>query len=275
MNAGGAFERYLAEIRETPLLSREEEAELARRARDGDSEALDRLVASNLRFVVSVARRYDRRGLPLAELVNEGNVGLVEAAKRFDESRGVRFVSYAVWWIRQSILGALARDTRIVHVPSGRVREAGRVSAASRRMTQRLGRRPRHDELAAETGLSEARVRAALAVRSSDLSLDGAGPDEASLAHVIADRSVEDPARRVDGEALSDALRYGLRRIPEREATIVRRYYGLDGEEPATLAEIAASLGISRERVGVLRERALARLRTSAEGDRLRAFRRL
>lgn len=274
MTHGDAFDRYLAEIRRHPLLDREEEAELARRARDGDERALEQLVNANLRFVVSVARRYARHGVPLDELVNEGNVGLIHAARRFDESRGVRFVSYAVWWIRRAVLAALSRDARIVHVPSGRLDEARRVAATGRRLSQRMGRGARPHEVAAELGVSAGAVREALALRSADVSLDA--PAERTegppLLELIPDGAGADPSERVDGEALVGALRHGLLRLPEREAEVVRRYYGLDGAEPETLAEIAATLGVTRERAGAVRDRALARLRLGPAGRDLRTF---
>ena len=275
MSEGRALDQYLADIRRHPLLSREEEAELARRIRAGDAAALDQLVNGNLRFVVSVARRYARRGVPLDELVNEGNLGLIEAARRFDESREVRFVSYAVWWIRRAILAALARDTRIVRIPTGRLDEARRVAAAGKRLSQRMGRRARAAEVAAELGLSDGVVREALALRHGDVSLDAPAPaiENAPLLDLIPDTSGEDPAASVDRESLSWALRDGLMRLPEREAEVVRRYYGLDGGEPATLAEIAAALGVSRERAGAIRERALTRLRLGPIGRELQSFR--
>lgn len=274
MTYGDAFDRYLAEIRRHPLLDREEEAELARRVRDGDERALERLVNANLRFVVSVARRYSGHGVPLDELVNEGNVGLIHAARRFDASRGVRFVSYAVWWIRRAVLAALSRDARIVHVPSGRLDEARRVAAAGRRLSQRMGRGARPHEVAVELGVSTGAVREALALRSPDVSLDA--PAEATegapLLELIPDGSGGDPSDRVDGEALAGVLRHGLLRLSEREAEVVRRYYGFDGAEPETLSEIAATLGVSRERAGSIRDRALARLRLGPAGGDLRTF---
>lgn len=274
MTDSNAFDRYLAEIREHPLLDREEEAELARRARAGDDRAIERLVNANLRFVVSVARRYAGKGVPLDELVNEGNIGLIHAARRFDESRGVRFVSYAVWWIRRAVLAALSREARIVRVPSGRLDEARRVAAATRRLSQRMGRGARPDEVAAELGVSAGTVREALALRRTDVSLDHpVAPAESSpLLDTIPDGSVEDPWARVDGKALTDVLRRGLLCLPEREAEVVRRYYGLDGEVPATLAEIAETLGVSRERAGAIRDRALTRLRLGPAGRDLRTF---
>lgn len=276
MSGGSAFDTYLAEIRKHPPLDREQEVELARRAREGDTRALEQLVNANLRFVVSVARRYVRHGVPLDELVNEGNLGLIHAARRFDESRGVRFVSYAVWWIRRAILAALTRDARIVHVPAGRLEEARRVAAAGRRLSQRMGRGARPHEVAVELGLSAGAVREALALRHTDVSLDApVVAEDSSLLELIPDGSGDEPWDRVDGDALIDALRHGLLRLPEREAQIVRRYYGLEGQEPETLAEIAGTLGISRERVGAIRDTALARLRLGRAGRDLRSFRAL
>jgi RNA polymerase primary sigma factor len=271
----GALDRYLSEIRAYPLLDRAEEGELARRARDGDDAALARLVNANLRFVVSVARRYAHRGVPLEELINEGNLGLIRAARRFDESHDVRFVSYAVWWIRQAILGAVSRDGSVVRVPAGRLDEARRVAAAARRISQRLGRRARPAEVAGELGMSVRAVRRALAIRGSDVSLDApVGPgDAASLLEVLPDAAGGDPAGRVQERALAEELRRGLGRLSEREADVLRSYYGLDGHEPATLAEIAATMGVSRERVGVIRARALARLRRGPVSRRLETFR--
>ena len=276
MIGGSAFDTYLAEIRKHPPLDREQEVELARRAREGDTRALEQLVNANLRFVVSVARRYVRHGVPLDELVNEGNLGLIHAARRFDESRGVRFVSYAVWWIRRAILAALTRDARIVHVPAGRLEEARRVAAAGRRLSQRMGRGARPHEVAAELGLSAGAVRDALALRHADVSLDApVATADSSLLELISDGSGDDPWDRVDGDALIGALRHGLLRLPEREAQVVQRYYGLEGQEPETLAEIAGTLGISRERVGAIRDTALARLRLGRAGSDLRSFRAL
>ena len=271
----GALDRYMAEIRRHPLLGREEEAELARRIRQGDTEALDRLVASNLRFVVSVARRYARRGVPLDDLVNEGNLGLIRAARRFDETRGVRFVSYAVWWIRQAIHAALSRETSVVRVPSGRWSEARRVAATTRRLAQRMGRPATTSEIACELGWAEQRVLSASAVREADLSLDApvAPSGGTRLSELLPDVQAEDPDVRMDRSALRWALRDCVARLPEREADVVRRYFGLSGDPCVSLAEIAADLGISRERAGAIRDRALSRLRFENEGSDLAGFR--
>lgn len=274
-DTGGSFDRYLTEIREHALLAPEEEVELARRIRDGDDAALDRLVNANLRFVVSIARRYARRGVPMDELVNEGNLGLIEAARRFDESRGVRFVSYAVWWIRQSILAALERDASVVRIPSRRRSEARRVASTARRLSQQLGRPATSAEVAAELGITDREVRRARSLRSGDVSLDAAlGPSaDTTLLERIPDPRSEDPTRTIARSDLHDALEASLSRLPPREAEVVRRYFGLHDTPPATLADIGNELGISRERAAALRDRALARLRLGAAGRNLRNFR--
>lgn len=275
MTAKAAFDRYLADIRQHPLLDRNEEAELARRIGRGDETALERLVGCNLRFVVSVARRYANRGVPLEELVTEGNLGLVRAARRFDPSREVRFVSYAVWWIRQAILSALSREGRIVTIPAGRLDEARRVAAARRRLSQERGRPVRAAEVAVELGMEESRVREALHLRARDVSLDApALPSARSpLLERMADPQGENPERRMEKAALAATLRDGLLRLPEREAEVIRRYYGLDGREPETLTRIGAELGVSRERASALRDRALRRLAAGPTGRSLGTFR--
>lgn len=275
MTGKAAFDQYLAEIRQHPLLDREEEAELARRIAAGDETALDRLVGCNLRFVVSVARRYANRGVPLDELVTEGNLGLVRAARRFDPSREVRFVSYAVWWIRQAILNALSRDGRIVRIPAGRLDEARRVAATRSRLRRERGGPVHANEVAVELGLDESRVREALRLRSRDVSLDAPAFSSArsSLLERVADPHGEDPEREVERAALAATLRDGLLRLPEKEAEIIRSYYGLDGREPMTLTRIGEALGVSRERVSALRDRALRRLRAGETGRNLGTFR--
>lgn len=275
MTTTAAFDRYLAEIREHPLLDRAEEAEFARRIAAGDDAALERLVGCNLRFVVSVARRYAHRGVPLDELVTEGNLGLVRAARRFDPSRDVRFVSYAVWWIRQAILSALTRDGRIVKIPAGRLDESRRVAATRRRLSQERGRPVRAIEVAVELGMEESRVREALGLRTRDVSLDAPSPysGRGSLLERVAAPGGDGPEGKLEREALARALRDGLLRLPEREAEVIRRYYGLDGTEPMTLTRIGQALGVSRERVSALRDRALRRLRVGPVGENLGTFR--
>ena len=275
LDAVGALDQYLEEISQHPLISREDEFELARRIRAGDNRALDRLVAANLRFVVSVARRYSNRGVPLEDLVNEGNLGLMRAARRFDESKDVRFLSYAVWWIRQSILGVLARDGRIVRVPTGRMEQARKVSRASGRLCQSLQRAPGLRDVALDLGLAERQVREAWEAQKHDVSLDAplSGSDDSSLLELLPDDGEADPSLDLEREQLARSLAGGIQRLPQREADIVSRYFGCCGHRPETLSEIGQSMGISRERVRTIKDRALGRLRIGVVGRELRAFR--
>jgi RNA polymerase primary sigma factor len=271
----GALNQYLAEIGSHPLVSRDDEAVLARRIRDGDERALEQLVSANLRFVVSVARTYANRGVDLEELINEGNLGLITAAQRYDETRGVRFLSYAVWWIRQSILAALSRHGRIVRLPAGRLERARRVSRVSARLSQDLYRRPGEGEIAAELGVPVARVRAVAGVGRGDLSLDApiADGEDSSLLELLPDGRVEDPSAALERSELLGALRRGVRCLPPQEAEVVGRYYGLDGRQPETLGQIALSWGLSPERIRAIKDRALSRLRLGSAGNELRALR--
>jgi RNA polymerase primary sigma factor len=270
-----ALALYLDEIREHPILDREQEVALARRIHDGDEEALNQLVAANLRFVVSVARRYAGHGVPLADLVTEGNVGLLRAAKRFDETKGVRFISYAVWWVRQSILQALTEGSRIVKIPAGRLEESHRVVRAVRTLEQELGREPTIDEVAIELEITPGEVTDALGLRSGWVSLDAPLPEDSgsSMLDLLPDDDLEDADAAAAQAALRDVVEDGLTRLPEREADVLRQYFGLDGESPKSLQEIAASLKLTRERTRMIKDRALVRLRLGETGDLLRGFR--
>ena len=274
-DGAGALDLYLGDIRRHPLVSREDEIELARQIRAGDDRALDRLVAANLRFVVAIARRYAHRGVPLEDLINEGNLGLMRAARRYDETKGVRFLSYAIWWIRQSILGVLARDSHIVRVPAGRIDLARRVSRASGRLSQSLQRAPAVREVALELGMAERQVREAWETRKHDVSLDApvSGSDDVPLLELLPDAKQTDPSFRLEREQLGRRLAGGIQRLPEREAEVVSRYFGLDGRRPETLSEIGRSTGVSRERVRTIKDRALTRLRVGVAGRGIRAFR--
>lgn len=270
-----ALSLYLEEIREHEILGREEEAAVARRIREGDEEALNRLVAANLRFVVSVARRYAGHGVPLADLITEGNIGLMRAARRFDETKGVRFISYAVWWVRQSILQALTAGSRIVRIPAGQLEESHRVVRAVRRLEQELGREPTLSETAAELEISPGEVSQALGMRPGWVSLDAPLPndDESSMLDLIADPDLEDPNATAAKAALRDVVESGLTRLPEREATVLTQYFGLDGEPARSLEEIARGLGLTRERARMIKDRALVRLRLGETGKILKSFR--
>jgi RNA polymerase primary sigma factor len=270
-----ALSIYLDEIREHPLLEREDEIELAKRIRDGDEEALNQLVAGNLRFVVSVARRYAGHGVPLADLVTEGNIGLIRAARRFDETKGVRFISYAVWWVRQSILQALTAGSRIVRVPTGQLEESHRVVRTVRRLEQSLAREPTIGEVAAELEISPGEVTDALGMRPGWVSLDAPLPndDQSSMLDLIPDTDLEDPNAAAASAALHDVVEAGLTRLPEREAAVLMQYFGLDGEPARSLEEIARGLGLTRERARMIKDRALVRLRLGETGKILESFR--
>ncbi len=270
-----ALSIYLDEIREHPLLEREDEVELAKRIRGGDEDALNQLVAGNLRFVVSVARRYAGHGVPLADLVTEGNIGLIRAARRFDETKGVRFISYAVWWVRQSILQALSAGSRIVRVPTGQLEESHRVVRTVRRLEQSLGREPTIDEVAAELEISPGEVSDALGMRPGWVSLDAPLPndDQSSMLDLLPDTELVDPNASAASAALRDVVEAGLTRLPEREATVLMQYFGLDGEPARSLEEIARGLGLTRERARMIKDRALVRLRLGETGKILESFR--
>ncbi len=258
-----SFRRYLDEIRRYPLIDRAEEARLAEEVRGGSEDALDKLIRSNLRFVVKVAKKYRHQGVPLQDLVNEGNVGLIRAARKFDERKGIKFVTYAVWWIRQAILQAIAEQSRIVRVPLNRAAALHRIGQRKSSLRQDLGREPTLDELADGLDLSQSVLDATLAVSQSHLSLDApAGPgEEHSLMDYMPDQLSPRPDEHVFENALAEMLNSALSTLDERQARVLRLYYGLDDEEPRTLEEIGALLGVTRERVRQIKEKALARLR--------------
>lgn len=270
----GSLDQYLKEISNYPLLSREEEAELARAIKQGDEEALDKLVRSNLRFVVSVAKKYQNQGVALADLINEGNLGLIRAAHKFDETKGIKFISYAVWWIRQAILQALAEQSRIVRVPLNRAGALHRIGKRSSALLQELGREPTVDELADELDLSQEEVERTLAISQSYLSLDAPlmpGEDNRLLDY-LPDQFSRGPEDETFDRALSSTIEEALSTLKEREAKILRLYFGLDGQEPMTLEEIGSLLGITRERVRQIKEKALLRLRHASRARFLETF---
>ena len=269
---GGTSDRsldiYLREINATPLLSREQEVALAKRVRAGDAQALDHLVRANLRFVVSIAKQYSNQGLSLQDLINEGNVGLIKAAGRFDHARGFKFISYAVWWVRQAMLQALAEQSRIVRLPLNRAGTLYRIGKVVRSLGQELGRQPSLDEIAKRVKLSREEVRDTLSISSTYLSLDDPfeDDDDNSLKDYLADDSSAWPDQVTFGHTLEEDLRTALAALEPREQRILRLYFGIDGAEPLTLEEIGAQLGLTRERIRQIKEKALAKLR-GAEGS--------
>jgi RNA polymerase primary sigma factor len=270
----GALAHYLHDISAFPLITREREAELARRIRAGDQDALEQLVRANLRFVVSVAKKYQNPGVSLSDLINEGNLGLIRAAHRFDETRAVKFISYAVWWIRQAILRALAEQGRIVRVPLDRAGTLHRVGRHANTLLQELGREATHAEIAEGMGLSAEAVAKTVAISMGHLSLDAPrspGDDTRLLDYLTDDESAAPDAQTFE-RALTQAIFESLARLKARESRILRLYFGLDGDEPMTLEEIGTRLGITRERVRQIKEKALSRLRHATRAQSLVSF---
>jgi RNA polymerase primary sigma factor len=270
-----SLDQYLKEISSYPLLKREDEIELAIRIKQGEEEALDKLVRSNLRFVVSVAKKYQNQGVALGDLINEGNLGLIRAAHKFDETKGIKFISYAVWWIRQAILQALAEQSRIVRVPLNRAGALHRIGRRSSTLLQELGREPTLEELADELDLSEDEVERTLAISQTHLSLDAPltpGEDNRLLDY-LPDQLSAGPDDETYERALTNTVEEALGSLKEREARVLRLYFGLeDGRDPMTLEEIGSMLGITRERVRQIKEKALVRLRHASRARYLETF---
>ena len=270
----GSLDQYLREISQYPLIGREDEVSLAKRIRRGEEEALDKLVRSNLRFVVSVAKKYQNQGVSLSDLINEGNLGLIRAAHKFDETKGIKFISYAVWWIRQAILQALAEQSRIVRVPLNRAGTLHRIGKRSSALQQELGREPTVEEIAEGMDISEEEVAKTLSISQSHLSLDAPltpGEDN-KLIDYLPDTQNAGPDQETFERALTDSIEEVLGTLKEREAKILRLYFGLDGQEAMTLEEIGGMMGITRERVRQIKEKALARLRHVSRARALESF---
>src|SRR6202165_2613354 len=270
----GSLDQYLRDISVFPLITREKEVELAKKIRANDQEALDTLVRSNLRFVVSVAKKYQNQGVSLSDLINEGNLGLIRAAHKFDETKGIKFISYAVWWIRQSILQALAEQSRIVRVPLNRAGTLHRIGKRASSLLQALGREARHAEVAEGMDISMEEVQKTLSISQNHLSLDAPltpGEDN-KLLDYLPDTTNPGPDDEIFEHALTESIESVLATLKEREARILRLYFGLEGQEPMTLEEIGSQLGITRERVRQLKEKALARLRHVSRARALESF---
>lgn len=260
----GTLDKYLADIAKEALLTTDEEVALAQRIKAGDQTALDKLVRANLRFVVSVAKQYQNQGLSLQDLINEGNLGLVKAAQRFDETRGFKFISYAVWWIRQSILQAVAEQARIIRLPMNQVGALAKVKKTVSLLEQKLERRPTLKEISEEIGMPEDKVDQLLSLNSRAVSTDAPLDDEDDAnfldVYVAEDETQTDSA--VEQESTSKAIRSSLDMLNEKERTIVCMYFGLGTSREYSLEEIAMKLNISRERTRQIRDRALKRLKS-------------
>jgi RNA polymerase primary sigma factor len=273
-----SFDQYLFDVEKYPLIEDpSEERELARRARTGDKEAAERLVTANLRFVISYVKKYQGRGLGLAELVCIGNEGLLKAVKKFDPDKGVKFISYAVWWIRQTVLQALAEQTRSVRIPLNQNSNLVKLSRTDTALTQLLGRSPTDQEIADEMGEPVETVRALRRVAASELSLDApidrGDRDSASFGERFAGAEAEDIEETVESQAQREFLdRMFEKYLTERERRILYLYYGLDDGEERTLEEIGSLLGVTRERIRQIRNRAFEKLRESPDGEALSTF---
>ena len=268
------LDQYLAEVSRYPLLKGTQEFDLARLIRAGDQDALQELVKRNLRFVISVAKKYQNRGMPLIDLIGEGNVGLLTAARKFDPDQGVKFISYAVWWIRQAILSSLAKQGRTVRVPLNRTSDLSRIIKGAEILRQKLRREPMPEELAHLTGLTVDVVQALSALNSGDIRLDA--PMDPDSDRSLIERFVVDEMPNPEDEAMnrfvSEEIEHALATLPARDAKVLRLYFGLDGGREHTLEEIGSMLGVTRERVRQLRDRALKRLREGEVGVALRSF---
>ncbi|MDX1531057.1 MAG: RNA polymerase sigma factor RpoD/SigA [Rhodothermales bacterium] len=265
------LDQYLQEIGQIPLLKPEEEVDLAQRIKQGEEEALHQLVRANLRFVVSVAKKYQGQGLTLADLINEGNYGLIKAAQRFDETRGFKFISYAVWWIRQAILQALAEQSRVVRLPLNRIGTISKIRKTSARLQQELERPPNIDELAQELDIDPEKVRDALKHTSRHLSMDAPfnEDDDNSLLDVLPNEEDVPPDEYLLDESLKIDIERALSTLHAREAEITRLYFGIGREHPLTLEEIGQRFGLTRERVRQIKEKALRKLRQKHRREEL------
>ncbi len=272
-----SLDKYLTDISRIDLLTPEEEAELARRIRQGDNEALEKLTEANLRFVVSVAKQYQNQGLALSDLINEGNMGLIKAAKRFDETKGFKFISYAVWWIRQSILQAIVDQSRLVRIPLNKGGSYNKLNEAYTSFVQEFEREPTHEELADLMNLSVKDVKNMLRGSARHVSFDapiGNSDDSDSTmldVFVAKDQSTLPDSKLIE-QSLKEEVAEGLARLSSREVDVITAYYGLGGEKALTLEEIGEKYGLTRERVRQIKERALRRLRKSVNRNAMKSY---
>jgi RNA polymerase primary sigma factor len=269
-----SLEQYLKEIGEFSPLKPEDEIRLAKKIRKGDQDALNRLTKANLRFVVSVAKDYQNRGLHISDLINEGNIGLIKAAKRFDETRGFKFISYAVWWIRQSILQALDEQPRVVRLPLSRVGALRKIGKATNQLEQSLERTPSIPEIASEVDMSQKEVNNNMKLSGRHLSLDApfkAG-QKTKFLDAFQDKGQSLPDRELVNESLRFEINRALSSLSEREALVTRLHYGLGNDRPMTLEEIGKRMQLTRERVRQIKEHALKRLRHRSRSMKLRKY---
>ncbi|VAW26604.1 RNA polymerase sigma factor RpoD [hydrothermal vent metagenome] len=269
-----SLDKYLQEIGREELITADEEVQLARRIKAGDEQALEKLTKANLRFVVSVAKQYQNQGLSLPDLINEGNVGLIKAARRFDETRGFKFISYAVWWIRQSILQALAEQSRIVRLPLNQVGSLNKIRKVSTQLEQKFERRPSSGEIAKEMDVSEQKIDSAMKISTRSVSMDAPiVPDEDTK---LIDMMAPSDSKGTDEELMQESLRREIERslstLSEKERDVINLYYGIGKNHGLTLEEIGAKFDLTRERVRQIKEKAIRRLRHTSRSRLLKAY---
>ncbi len=268
-----ALDKYLQDIGREDLISIDEEVELAQRIKQGDQPALEKLVRANLRFVVSVAKQYQNQGLGLPDLINEGNLGLIKAAEKFDETRGFKFISYAVWWVRQSILQALAEQSRIVRLPLNQVGSLNKINKAYSKFEQENERRPSADELAERLDLTADKVQDTLRVAGRHVSVDApfADGDENSLLDVLVNQDSPNADSTLMHESLSREIDRALKTLPERDSDVIKSFFGIGCQE-MTLEEIGEKFDLTRERVRQIKEKAIRKLRSSPKNKLLKSY---
>ncbi|MBU2018020.1 MAG: RNA polymerase sigma factor RpoD/SigA [Bacteroidetes bacterium] len=271
-----SLDKYLLEIGRVDLITAEEEVELARKIKEGDKQALERLTKANLRFVVSVSKQYQNQGLALPDLINEGNVGLIKAAERFDETRGFKFISYAVWWIRQSILQALAEQARIVRLPLNKIGNINKINKAFSELEQRFERPPSAEELAEHLEVTADEIRHSLSTSGRHVSMDAplieGDESSSSMYDVLMNDSLPGPENQLIIESLRKDIERSLSTLTSREGEILRMYYGLNGKYPLTLEEIGDRFDLTRERVRQIKEKAIRRLKHTSRSKMLKSY---
>lgn len=271
-----SLDKYLQEIGRVELITADEEVELAKRIKSGDRAALERLTKANLRFVVSVSKQYQNQGLSLPDLINEGNLGLIKAAERFDETRGFKFISYAVWWIRQSILQALAEQARIVRLPLNKIGTINKINRAYSELEQQLERPPSADELAEFLECTPEEVKQSLANNGRHISMDAplieGDESSSSMYDVLLNDSMPGPEKELVVESLRKDIERSLSTLTPREGDVIRLYYGLNGKHPLTLEEIGERFDLTRERVRQIKEKAIRRLKHTSRSRMLKSY---
>jgi len=271
-----SLDKYLQDISKKEMVTAQEEVELTTKIKQGDQIALDRLVSANLRFVVSVAKQYQNQGLTLSDLINEGNIGLIKAAKRFDETRGFKFISYAVWWIRQAILQALADQARVVRLPLNKIGTIGKLNKAFSKIEQDLGRTPTASEIADFMDISLKDVKQAMKSSTKHLSMDAplVSGDESSsnMYDLLHNTEKQSPDNKIMVESLQNEIERSLGTLKLREASIIRLYYGLGGKTSLTLEEIGELFELTRERVRQIKEKGIRRMRQASRSKMLKAY---